>query len=86
VLRLDYARQAERFLDESQQVLRRRLLARTEALPDDPVPHDAVRVRGELGLTYRIRVGDYRVLYRIEPEHQRILVIKIDKRGRVYSA
>lgn len=85
VLRLEYARAAERFLDDSQQTAQRRILAKTELLPENPVPHDAVRVQGDPGLTYRIRVGDYRVLYRIEYEQQRILVTKIDKRSHAYD-
>jgi mRNA interferase RelE/StbE len=85
LLRLDYARQAERFLDACQQALRRRLLNRTELLPTDPVPHDATRVQSEPGLTFRLRVGDYRVLYRLEYEHQRILIVTIDKRSRAYE-
>lgn len=36
-------------------------------------------------LTFRIRVGDHRILYRIEHDHARILVITIDKRSRAYD-
>ncbi|MBC2698089.1 MAG: type II toxin-antitoxin system RelE/ParE family toxin [ANME-2 cluster archaeon] len=34
---------------------------------------------------YRIRIGDFRVLYRIIPEDDIILFFKLDKRSRVYG-
>lgn len=34
---------------------------------------------------YRLRVGDYRVIYRIDKEKVEILVINIDVRGEIYK-
>jgi mRNA interferase RelE/StbE len=34
---------------------------------------------------FRMRVGDYRVIYRIEEEKVTVLVVKIDIRGNVYK-
>jgi mRNA-degrading endonuclease RelE of RelBE toxin-antitoxin system len=34
---------------------------------------------------YRIRIGDFRVLYRIIREDDIILVFRVDKRSRVYG-
>lgn len=84
MLVVELSRPARKFLDSVTPALADRLRDRIRPLATEPVPHDAVRVQGEPGLTYRIRIGDYRVLYRIEYEQQRILIIKIDKRGRVY--
>ena len=33
---------------------------------------------------FRVRVGDYRILYSVSYEENLILIIKVDKRGRVY--
>lgn len=85
MLVVELSRAARKHLDSLTPAVANRCRDRLRLLPSDPVPHDAVRVQGEPGLTFRIRVGDYRVLYRIEYEHQRILIIKIDKRARVYD-
>ena len=49
-----------------------------------PVPRNAIALEGSQG-TFRIRVGDYRVLYVVRRETKRILVFRIDKRSRVYD-
>ena len=85
MLRINYVRQPEKFLDNAPQVLRRRILDKIELLRADPVPHDAVRVQGDAGPTFRIRVGDYRVLYQIITAEQRIKIVKIDKRAHAYD-
>jgi len=41
-------------------------------------------LRGEKDV-YRIRIGDFRVLYRLIPEDDIILVFRVDKRSRVYG-
>ncbi|RJS73466.1 MAG: type II toxin-antitoxin system RelE/ParE family toxin [Candidatus Syntrophoarchaeum sp. WYZ-LMO15] len=46
------------------------------------VPH--VRVKGEKGV-YRARVGKYRILYSVFEEEGLVLVLKVDKRERVYG-
>ncbi|GHT92284.1 translation repressor RelE [Alphaproteobacteria bacterium] len=34
---------------------------------------------------YRMRVGDYRVIYRIRNKEVEVLIVKIDSRGKVYD-
>ncbi len=45
------------------------------------VPH--VKIKGKEGV-YRARLGKYRVLYSIFEEERLVLVLKVDKRERVY--
>ena len=54
-----------------------------EVLKDNPVPADSKHIIGEHGV-YRIRIGDYRAIYRINYQENKIIIIKIDKRERVY--
>jgi len=35
--------------------------------------------------TFRIRIGKHRTLYRVNYEEKRIIVVKIDKRDKVYD-
>ncbi|MBU4501221.1 MAG: type II toxin-antitoxin system RelE/ParE family toxin [Nanoarchaeota archaeon] len=63
--------------------LKERVLSKIKILIFDPVPHNAVRVIGE-ERTFRIRIGDYRVLYEILWKKNEILIAVIDKRPRAY--
>jgi mRNA interferase RelE/StbE len=61
---------------------RRRVVRRVRALAEDPRPPGAEKLRGiEL---YRVRQGDYRVLYEIADAERAITVIKIGNRRDVY--
>jgi mRNA interferase RelE/StbE len=42
------------------------------------------KIQGESHL-YRIRIGDYRVLYEIDDPSKTIMVIKVDHRNKVYK-
>jgi len=53
-------------------------------LEENPIPHDAKRVIGYEEPTFRIRIGKYRVLYRIDHKEHQVIIVKIDHRERVY--
>jgi mRNA interferase RelE/StbE len=55
------------------------------ALADDPYPPGSKKLQGEANL-YRVRVGDYRVLYRIEDERLIVLVVNIGHRRDIYRS
>jgi mRNA interferase RelE/StbE len=48
-----------------------------------PRPPNALKLSGEDDL-YRIRVGDYRIIYHIEDKRLVVLVVKIGNRRDVY--
>ena len=61
---------------------RGRIIARIQALADDPRPVGAEKLSGQD--RYRVRQGDYRILYEIEDQVLRIMVVKIGHRRDVY--
>jgi len=63
--------------------LRTRIDMRLSALAENPRPQGAEKLSGS-DCSYRIRVGDYRVLYEIHDQVLRVLVIKIGHRREVY--
>ncbi len=67
-----------------EQSTRSRIVARLEELGDDPFPRGAIKLQGREGV-YRIRVGDYRVLYEVFRKEGLVLVDKIDHRSGVYG-
>ena len=62
---------------------KKRLLSKIEKLKENAFPSDAKRIVNIKDKVFRIRVGHYRVLYRIE-EDRLIVVFLADKRSRVY--
>ena len=61
----------------------RRIDAHIRVLAENPRPAGAVKLQGKEGF-WRVRVGDYRILYRIENERLLIVVIRVGHRKEVY--
>ena len=78
------SKRANRELALLEQSTRSRVVARLEELGDDPFPRGAIKLQGREGV-YRIRVGDYRVLYEVFRKEGLVLVDKIDHRSGVYG-
>lgn len=74
---------AERDLRKLAQPIQRRIAAAIDALAKNPRPPGAEKLSGGAEY-YRIRVGDYRILYEIEDAVLVILVIRIGHRRDVY--
>lgn len=62
---------------------RRRLARRIDALANDPRPRGVKKLKGEDDL-YRLRVGDYRVIYQVQDRVLLVLVLDIGHRRNVY--
>ena len=62
-----------------------RIRGRIDTIAADPYADhpNATRLRGRDG-DFRLRVGDWRVVYSLEPERRVMLVAVIDQRGQVY--
>jgi len=55
-------------------------------LQDDPFPPETERVEGYKDeKIFRVRVGEYRILYVVRYADKSIFIAKVDKRGRVYD-
>lgn len=52
------------------------------ALAEDPRPAGCKKLKGREG--WRIRVGDYRVIYEINDDEQTILIVHIGHRRDIY--
>ena len=60
-----------------------RIMAAIEALPDEPRPHGCKKLTTVPG--YRIRVGDYRIVYDVDDGIRLVSVTKVGTRGGVYD-
>ena len=64
-------------------LIRQRLKPHIDSLAVNPRPVRVVKMEGEPNL-YRIRVGDYRVVYYVWDDEQEVLIAKIAHRKEVY--
>jgi mRNA interferase RelE/StbE len=60
----------------------RRILTRLAALENNPRPADVKKLRGRDA--WRIRIGDYRVIYEIHDRVLQIIVITVGHRREIY--
>lgn len=74
---------AERQVRRLPTSVRERVLRAAYALADDPRPPGVRKMRGA-DRQYRIRVGDYRVIYEIHDDVLLVLVIEVGNRREVY--
>ena len=80
---LRFARAARRDLEALDTVMVQRLFPAIESLAREPRPRDCRKVQGADKL-WRIRVGDYRVLYTIDDQTRIIDILAIRHRSDAY--
>ena len=61
----------------------RRVVRVVESLRNDPFPHQAVKLEGADDL-YRVRVGDYRIIYTSDSTQNKIHLLAIGYRRDIY--
>ncbi|MCM1115870.1 MAG: type II toxin-antitoxin system RelE/ParE family toxin [Clostridium sp.] len=72
---------AQKFILKQQPSQRKRLLSAISKLPNEG---DRKAMKGHQGY-FRLRVGDYRVIYTVENEKLIVRVVNIGNRGDVYK-
>ena len=78
-----YSNQSEKFLKKADKVLVKRIIDKIEKVKEEPIIHDAKKIEGSKGI-FRVRVGDFRILYEVDYANNLIGIIKIDNRSKVY--
>ena len=85
-MQIVFRRAAERALDRLPASRRRQIVGRIERLASRPTSrnHDIRPLEGSTGL-FRLRVGDYRVLYSVNEAADTVTIELIRGRGDVYK-
>lgn len=81
--RIDVAPAAVRQLRKLDPPARRRVQAAVELLGDDPRPPGARKLVGGDG-AWRVRTGDYRIVYEIHDQVLLVLVVAVGHRRDIY--
>lgn len=82
VYRVELHSGAERDLERLAPVLLERVLSRLHALASDPRSPGAEELAARGG--YRVRVGDWRIVYEIDDPTHRVLIRRVRHRRDVY--
>jgi mRNA interferase RelE/StbE len=81
--RIEFVRRAAKQFKALPTQEQQRLRSKIDALASEPRPTGVIKLAGEENL-YRIRVGDYRIVYAIQDDQLLILVVKVSHRRDVY--
>ncbi|WP_439690812.1 type II toxin-antitoxin system RelE family toxin [Curtobacterium sp. SP.BCp] len=80
---VEFTSAAARAIRKLPKNVRTRLLDATEGLRDDPRPSGSRRLSGT-EFAWRIRIGDYRVIYEVEDDLLLVTVVRAAHRREVY--
>lgn len=81
--RVEFTSAAARAIRKLPKNVRSRLLDAIEALGDDPRPTGSKKLPGT-ALAWRVRAGDYRVIYEVEDDALLVTVVRAAHRREVY--
>ncbi|WP_105036988.1 type II toxin-antitoxin system RelE family toxin [Cryobacterium aureum] len=76
---------AERQLRKFDPQVRRRVQAAIDLLAGDPRPPKAIQLVGGSG-EWRVRTGDYRIIYEIQDDKLIVLVLRLGHRREIYES
>ena len=77
-------RGAQRDLDRLDRPVLNRVATAIDELSDDPRPHGSRKLVNQVNL-WRVRVGDWRVLYEIDDAVRTVRVVAVRHRSKAYE-
>lgn len=81
--KIEFLKTAEKEFDKLPKEIQKRIANKLESLTINPYPSDVKALKNGEG-RLRVRVGDYRMIYRVENDRLVILIIKVGNRKNVY--
>jgi mRNA interferase RelE/StbE len=81
---VEYTPAAARQIRKLNKTIQARLKAKIAMLSENPRPQGSKKLKG-FENSYRIRVGDYRVIYKIHDDVLLVLIMKVGPRRDIYD-
>jgi len=81
-MKIIYSKLAEKEILALDRSLGQRIFKKIDLLKDQPFGLGSQKLAGNKG--YRIRIGDYRVVYEIDKVAKKVTIIKVKHRREVY--
>lgn len=63
--------------------IHKRIIKALDTIQENPLA--GVKLHGELDHRYKYRIGDYRIVYELDPKESIVSVVKIEHRQGVYK-
>jgi mRNA interferase RelE/StbE len=82
--RIEYLRRAAREILDLDPVQQQKIIEAIEALAKNPRPVGIQSMHGKYKNHYRLRVGDYRVIYEVNDSGQVVQIVRVGHRREVY--
>ncbi|MEA5535383.1 type II toxin-antitoxin system RelE/ParE family toxin [Crocosphaera sp. XPORK-15E] len=82
--RIEFLKSARKELSKMPRDIQERISNKIDTLKTNPYPPDVKQLKNGEG-RLRIRIGDYRIIYRVENNTLVVLVIKIGHRSKIYK-
>ncbi len=80
---VEFTPSAVRELRKLAKAIQKRISVVIDALAENPFPRGVKKLLAEQNI-YRVRVGDYRILYQVEAAKLVVLVVKVGHRREIY--
>lgn len=77
-------KKARKSFDASLPSVQERIAKAIQGLGSDPRPSGAKKLSGHLKGVWRIRIGDYRLLYDIDDKSKKVVLLYMDHRRQIY--
>lgn len=77
---------ANREIRKLDRPIQKRILKKLDNLEQEPRPNGVEKLSGGNEVRYRVRVGDYRIIYRVDDDVLTVLVLKVGDRKEVYRS
>jgi mRNA interferase RelE/StbE len=81
--RIEFSPTAERQFKKLSKEVQIRLKHRIDILPENPFPRGVKKLSAEENI-YRLRIGNYRIIYQVQGKALLILILKLGHRKNVY--
>ena len=81
--KLEFTTSAFREFRSLDAVVQKRITTKVTSLCDDPFPSGAKKLQGLSG-HFRVRVGDYRIIYRVDGQRVVVVIVSVGHRREIY--
>ena len=84
---IELSQNAQDFVDKLDAHIKERIEKTLKRLENNPIPSDSKFIGRDDNndKIFRYRIGEFRVLYLVDETSKIVLIVKIDKRPRVYD-